>query len=285
MVCDELRQTIDSIHSTNWWHEIQKHCKALVERVSRLKRCHRLQNSRDPSIPLCHENVARYWDIPLLSNVTLDEYKIFGMSLGLHGQTLWYLQREIQIYPLPRNLLEYQLTCMGWDENVTKRIAYLKSRRYICMHCLFNHKNTLQCKLRLDTLTQGLICSSCLKNDLICVNLLGRILRFHKTNFLLCPCCLSIQQYTGDEQYWIRGFQCRHKEIQKQEPVTKNKILCSVCSDMAVLNPIERVDHLTGAMKQFYYCQRHSPRNETLQNCVNVRQLILANSQTKRSFI
>ena len=284
MVCDELRQTIESNSHSTWWTGIQSQCHNLVERVSRLKRCHRIQQNREPSLLLCNENVSQYWDIPLLTNITLDECKIFGMTLSLHGPTLWYLQREIQIHPLPRNLLECQLACLGEGENATKRIAFLKSRRYICMNCLLNHKNNIQCKLRLDTLTHELICTSCLKNNLLCVNLLGRILRLKKINFILCPCCLSIQQYTGDEQYWVPGSKCKHKEPAK-ENVLKTKILCSICSDPALLTPVERVDHLTGVMNQFYYCQRHSPRRETLQNCVNVRQMIMANSTTKRGFL
>jgi len=284
MVCDELRQNIDNKNHHLWWMDIQNQCKQMVERVSRLKRCHRIQHVRNPSLSLCNENVERYWDIPLLHNLSLDEYKIFGMTLSVHGPTLCHIQREIQIHPLPSNLLEYQLACLGANDSITKRLAFLKSRRYICMNCLLNHKNAMQCKLRLDTLTHELVCTTCLKNNLICVNLLGRIMRFKKMNFLLCPCCLSIQQYTSGEQFWVPGTNCKHKEIIR-EPISKNKTLCSVCSDPALQNPVDRVDHITGIMNHFYYCQRHFPRPETLQHCVNVRQMIYANSKTKRSFL
>jgi hypothetical protein len=46
-----------------------------------------------------------------------------------------------------------------------------------------------------------------------------------------------------------------------------------------------RVDHLTGEMQEFHYCQRHAPRSETARMCVNARQMAsFAGRQKKRDY-
>ena len=161
--------------------------------------------------------------------------------------------------------------------------------RYICMCCSLSQKIHQAPRLRLDTLEQRLICASCMKGDLIQVDLLGRVLRFRNQHFFLCPICVSIQQYTGQgEQPWCPSSKnpfcredgvvpelCPHmpaRVLEAQVPARK-RVCCFICSEPALLHPIDRVDHLTGRMRRFYYCQRHMPRAEVLINCVNARQL------------
>jgi hypothetical protein len=62
----------------------------------------------------------------------------------------------------------------------------------------------------------------------------------------------------------------------------KKKIGCFICAEPAILHAIDRVDHLTGKMQQFYYCPRHMPRAEVLINCVNARQLAAFNPVWRR---
>lgn len=165
------------------------------------------------------------------------------------------------------------------------------------MHCSLSQKTHQAPRLRLDTLQQTLVCASCMRGNLIQVDLLGRILRFRQQHFYLCPICVSVQQYKGQgEQPWSppsREPVCRDGVVQQMCPHmparaveaqmhAKRKVTCFICTEPALLHPIDRVDHLTGKMQQFHYCQRHMPRAEVLIHCVNARQLAKFNPVWRR---
>lgn len=163
------------------------------------------------------------------------------------------------------------------------------------MCCTLSHKTHQQPRLRLDTIAQSLVCATCMRGKLIQIDLLGRVLRFRQQHFYLCPICVSIQQYKGQgEQPWrpLDGDAslasdrpggpsnfpvCTHQPVRGGGAGTfgngKRKMECYICSEPALAHTIDRIDHLSGKMQQFYYCQRHMPRAEVLLNCVNARQL------------
>lgn len=149
------------------------------------------------------------------------------------------------------------------------------------MHCMLAHKTQPTPRLRLDTLQQVLVCATCMRPDLMQINLLGRVMRFRQQHFYLCPVCVSIQQYHGrDEQPWLStppagGAPCTCPHVQGTTipAASRRKRACFICSETAVGHVIERVDHLTGVIHSFHYCQRHTPRPEVLYKCVNARQL------------
>lgn len=152
------------------------------------------------------------------------------------------------------------------------------------MHCMLAHKSEPIAKLRLDTLTLKLTCATCLHKDLICVDLVGRVMRFRKQHYYLCPSCVSIQEYKGDssEQIWPHesldgpAGPCVHNPHHRQPTAghARRRLPCVVCSESASGHTVERVEHLTGRMRLFHYCQRHAPRYEMALKCVNVSQLI-----------
>ena len=155
--------------------------------------------------------------------------------------------------------------------------------RYICMHCMLTSKTHHTHRLRLDTLDQNLVCAACMKSDLMQINLLGRVLRFKQHHFYLCPVCISIQQYMGrDEQPWLScprpeaggvPWTCPHMPGTLPAASSRKRRLCFICTEAAVGPSIERVDHLTGVMHSFLFCQRHTPRVDILLRCVNARQM------------
>lgn len=146
--------------------------------------------------------------------------------------------------------------------------------RYLCMRCCLTHKTHTNPRLRLDTLNQCLICAQCMHADLVKINLLGRVLRFRQQHFYFCPICTSIQQYQGQgEQPWVASSKCIHQPPTSNAQLLRKKNCCFICSEPALPHTIERVDHLSGKIVPFYYCQRHMPRPEALITCVNARQL------------
>jgi hypothetical protein len=149
------------------------------------------------------------------------------------------------------------------------------------MHCMLSYKSEPVAKLRLDTLALKLTCATCLHKDLIRVNMVGRVTRFRKQHFYLCPSCVSIQEYKGDptEQIWpteaLDGSisTCSHRPAPRQSATSRRRQPCAICSEPASGHTVERVDHLTGEMRLFHYCQRHAPRYDAVAKCVNARQL------------
>ena len=305
---DDLRQTIDEQSQsldTPSWEMIQGTCSAMVERVSRLKRMHANpppKNLPPPSALIPTPDPLTYWDAPqLLGNPTSDEFRLLGLSLGLHGSILMQIQQNIQVWTLPHNLYKMQcdrLKTLCCDDN---RSAYLRTRRSIvahilvfflfrhvtpvhnnrsiCTNCMLVLKTTPHTRLRLDTLSHNLVCATCVHGGLVSVNLLGRILRFRKQFFYFCPSCMQIQQYNGGgEQPWLadwhgeRESKCIHTTGEDVHP-TRHKHKCFICSESAMAHVVERVDHMTGEMVTFHYCQRHMPHTEALIKCINARRM------------
>jgi hypothetical protein len=278
-LCDELRQWLDG---EDWqWADIQRECAARVERVARLKRCHH----HHPAPPTHHQEVhlhqpgKEYWDAPALSGATGDEFRLLALELGLHGPTLQHIQQEIRVTPLPRNLRRIQLQRLLADGPAGARAAYLQSRWHICTRCVCTQRHVVPpaggTRLRLDTLTQRLVCASCLTPDIISISLLGRVMRFRNTHYYVCPVCVTVQAYRGDEaeQPWPDGGVCGHAGASRPPTSKAQRVRCLLCSEHTLAHTARRVDQLTGEMHEFHYCQRHAPRPDAARKCVNARQM------------
>lgn len=143
------------------------------------------------------------------------------------------------------------------------------------MHCMLAPKSEPVAELRLDTLSLELTCATCMHKDLLRVSMVGRVMRFRKQHFFLCPSCVSVQEYKGGaaEQIWGTEDPCAHRPPPRQSASGRRRQPCTICSEPASGHTIERVDHLTGEMRLFHYCQRHAPRYDAAAKCVNARQL------------
>ena len=284
-LCDELRQCLDTEEDGSgcWgWARIRAECAARVERVARLKRCHpptpdhhhHPANAGSPAAGFC----AAAWEAPALPDGSPDEFRLLGLALGVPGGALQQVQQEVRITPLPGNLRRIQLERLTATGPAGARTAYLQSRRYICARCMASPRGLPAgaARLRLDTLTQRLVCATCLAPDPVCVSLLGRSMLLHRTHYYLCPACTTVQAYRGDaeEQPWVDGGTCGHQpRPAASHAQRKRRDLCGVCSEPALANATRRVDQLTGEMHEFHYCQRHAPRPEAARLCVNARQM------------
>lgn len=149
--------------------------------------------------------------------------------------------------------------------------TYTRTRHFVCQNCCLQIKTNLPPKLRLDTIQQTLICSVCSNTDVLSIDLVGRVLTHKQLSYLLCPNCLQIQQYKGSSEMraWYKDG-CQHTT---GKGTLRSRPLCMACSEPANQHRIERVDHLTGEIRVFSFCQRHMPRADELARCLNARQL------------
>lgn len=176
------------------------------------------------------------------------------------------------MYQLPANLRDMQLAALARASVGRACATFLKTRHQICMRCVLAGKSPQPLRLRLDTLRQTLICSTCMGGELVSIDMVGRILRHKRQHLVLCPSCVRVQVYSGQEQLWAEGFECAHHVPSRELPAVRCKGTCAVCSEPAQ-HTVERVDHLVGRMRQFRFCQRHVPRPDALAKCVNARQM------------
>jgi hypothetical protein len=286
-LCDELRQGLDDDGA--WpWDRIRAECAARVERVARLKRCHPPPPDPSPGGQASSGSHSyEAWSAPALHGGNADEFRLLGLALGVPGAALQHVQQEVRVAPLPGNLRRIQLERLGAAGPAGARTAYLQSRWYICAQCMAGPRGIPAggTRLRLDTLTQRLVCATCLAPDPVCVDLIGRVMLLHRTHYYLCPACASVQAYRGDaaEQPWVDGGTCGHQP-RPAAPARKRKDQCLVCSELALAHTASRVDQLTGEMHEFHYCQRHAPRPEAARLCVNARQMGALGTRPKCSY-
>ncbi len=181
-----------------------------------------------------------------------------------------------QAFPLPDNLRQLQVTALAQACTRGARQTFLRTRHFLCQHCALQHKSCLPPKLRLDTIRQTLICSVCSGTDVLSIDMVGRVLRHKRQSFVLCPGCVRVRPYRGGGELraWFLGG-CQHNEPSRpsKQPPVRARAVCPACSEPANQHRIERVDHLTGEMRQFSFCQRHTPRHDELARCLNARQL------------
>lgn len=287
-LCDELRQCLDE---TWGWDHIRAECAARVERVARLKRCHPPPPAEAPPQPCQSAGFcAAAWAAPALHDGTPDEFRLLGLALGVPGGALQQVQQEVRVTPLPGNLRRIQLERLAAAGPAGARTAYLQSRRYLCARCMASPRGLPAggARLRLDTLTQRLVCKACLAPDPVCVSLLGRTMLLRRAHYYLCPVCATVQPYRGDaeEQPWVVGGTCGHQpRAPPGHAQRKRRDLCGVCSELALAHAVRRVDQLTGEMHEFHYCQRHTPRPEAVRLCVNARQLGALGTQMPRGHL
>lgn len=276
-MCDELRLSLDEPGGADW-QEVQDACATALERVSRLKKSNAATQPRPPpteSTVVRHSgSLAAYWSAPcLLGSASLDEFRLLGRELGLNGSLIHHIQHEMQVFPLPQNLRRLQLEALARTRVGASGSAYLRTRHFVCTHCALMHKSVAPPRLRLDTLRQRLVCSCCSGTDLLSIDMVGRVLRHRRKSFVFCPACSSIQPYQGEETaalFWTKDG-CAHQPPSKAG--CRQREACSACSEAAGPNPVERVDHLSGRIQRFFFCQRHMPRHDELASCVNARQI------------
>ena len=308
--CDAFRQEV-LITGEEGWDALEAYCVPIVDRHTRACKSKSLSIINAPtkskqevvfqSVKLCQVSIQHLPLLPIIApySIHLDDatHKIMGSEmrfLGLGSPSLKYeqavaLQRAIHIKPLPANLLQIQIRALSGRVRKCERSAISGSVLYACLQCIMGGQQALnrkgkpfptrgQCKLDLDK--ADLICSVCHNQSILSISALGRIISLKNHQFYLAPCCCTVQPYLarGDEFQEIQvdsshstHSTCHHKP---SRPASKNtKRRCELCSNVALIEPHEAVDHLTGERHSTYLCQRHTPHADALRHVVNWRQL------------
>jgi len=114
-----------------------------------------------------------------------------------------HIHSRCKVYPLPCNLTAMQCSTLLKRFSADHFQMDNMMKVHICLKCC-NKLNgfTVSSKLRLCMQTNELRCASCgLKNSIVSVNMLGKILVIQGTSYILCPCCGMFKRwnYTGNE--------------------------------------------------------------------------------------
>lgn len=274
-LCDELRQTLDDTEPPSW-PAVAKACASVNERIARLKKANSVLQPRNElsipkTLPSCID-IGPYWAVPRLRG-PLHECRLLARGLRLDEAILQHLHSTIRVHSLPDNLRKLQEEAIR-SSRATSHEKYIRTRHFMCMKCSLLHRAERQLKLRLDTLHQELVCSSCSQPSLVCVNMVGKILSHHTSSLFLCPRCITVQTYTElDTTVWSAS-DCHHTQSRaRPQPGGRDRPVCAVCSETTSCAPVERVNHQTGLWAKFSFCSRHLPRHELLADAFNARQL------------
>jgi hypothetical protein len=286
---------------------VDRHTRACKSR-SLLLACKPRQQELFQAVKLCRASVHHLPTLPIITPyaIHLDDptHKIMGSEMQFLGlldrlgdtmneskpfkyEQAVALQRAIHIKPLPQNLTDIQIAALSVHMRKCERSAISGSVLYACMQCIMGGQQAInrkgkvfptrgQCKLDFDT--DSLICSVCHGHSIISISAVGRIISLKNNQFYLAPCCCTVQPYTakGDEFQssltdTASTTNCHHRPYRTASKNTKRR--CELCANIALVQPHEAVDHLTGEPHTTYLCQRHTPHEDALQHVVNWRML------------
>jgi hypothetical protein len=268
LICDEFR--VMDVHVT--WDDLEKEAASKIHKCSRTRRLNKSDFLvTETKRAAC--NVRDFLECPvLMHSLNMNEYKLLSHGFRIPVDVLKNGHSLIQVHVLPKNIKEIQISKLQ-DKYKCVKLQYMNSRLHLCVHCTY-HKNNLHHKFRLNIHKEKLICSECMRDDVISVDVLGRSMVVHGNTYILCPICCTVHVYQGDGNSWISSCKSYIKQ-EKQE-----KIKCDVCGDCSVNanggfqgNTYERINQLTGAMETIGFCFKHQPNDYAVNNCVNIHQM------------
>lgn len=274
LMCDEFRQHIEENRIYDW-KTINALAASYVEKITRLKRRHKVQRGDSHHSALGSREIRECMEMPVFGGLDPLEYKLASYTLGIAPEVLSNAQHLLVVRPLPANLGAIQcrglLQCFQSNPGTTARQLYMQTRMHVCLSCM-SQKSSMGKVFRLDTLTQELICASCFSNQTISVDLLGRSVQSKSHTYYVCPGCLSVQTYQGNEAMWS-SRKCLHLQKDKIDNKRLPKIVCCACDEYATQVKWERVNFLTGKLELIQCCQKHSPSWEESKYCTNTQQI------------
>jgi hypothetical protein len=209
------------------------------------------------------------------------------------------LHSLVRTAPLPRNISELQRQALLDVSQRCERRAALQRAKHVCLLC---ERRGRRSAARLSSRTFRVVCQTCRDNDrsIATVDLLGRVVWSQNKQFILAPCCGTIQEYRGtgqDLRPWPcphgrarlgpfvtlpccgkvidrdddRGPRCPVCQAPRAEPGKKARPLCATCGAAALSRGHEVLDHLRGRMQLVHLCQRHTPPEAWLRRARNRR--------------
>jgi hypothetical protein len=106
--------------------------------------------------------------------------------------------------------------------------------------------------------------------------MVGRIITVQGRQLVLAPCCATVQEYAGTGRDLLPG-PCSHASAAGAHPshqggARKPRVTCAVCDSQALPRGHETLDHTASRMSTVHLCHRHTPPEEWLRRCANLRQ-------------
>ena len=299
--CDTFRQEV-LLTGMEDWAAMEEHCAQVVERSRRTKTAKMISrpcppHSRKKRPPIAPEVISYIIQLPRITPYDVHHAQGMHMASELrllakqgsdadHFSQAAEVQRTIQVWPLPANVLKIQIKALSARMRQCERSALSCPVMYACVQCIMcgsekinhtrkndrNQKRAFpargQCKLQVEP--HALLCTHCNNSTVVEVNALGRIVSLKGHQFYFAPCCCSVQPYAahGDE---FTSVHCRHAAPDRA-PSRHLKRRCELCQNVAQ-QALSAVDHLTGESHTVHLCLRHAPHPDALKFVANWQQL------------
>lgn len=275
---DEFRTSLSTVLGMQ---DLDRVAKEIMDRSARVKR--KVQHPRAPPVRssslMPHIETALATPVVELGSTTDYEVLLATCRLPMFAREVQGLHQAFKVGVLPNNIREVQVKALqNWQQD--SRILWARAHIIVCARCIIVKDSVSKCMdLRTDTVYGNLVCSSCSGLNILHINMVGRCLNINGCNYALCPHCCSVHPVLhGSKFSWMS--KCGGVEVFPQPKCKKKKMVlkkghaCSACSDVTTTaQPVERIDHLTGEVITFYFCQRHVPGPRVLQNHLNARML------------
>ena len=196
-----------------------------------------------------------------------------------------------------------------------QRQARVRRTKHVCLLC---ERAGRRGKPRLCSRTFRVVCQACddSASSIPAIDMLGRIVTVQGRQLILAPCCATVQEYAGTgtdlairqeyagtgtdlairQEYAGTGSSstsgmdehetCIHSAQapphQNSQGGRKARVTCSVCDSQALPRAHEVLDHLAARMTSVHLCHRHTPPEEWIRRCANLRQFELACREWER---
>jgi hypothetical protein len=147
--------------------------------------------------------------------------------------------------------------------------------------CLLCERRGRKGKPRLCSRTFRIVCQACKDSaaSIPPIDMLGRVVVILSKQYILAPCCATVQEYVGTGRDLVPG-KCMHSHAFRREGgevcvSAKPRRTCEVCDCQALSRGHDIVDHLAARMTTVFLCYRHTPSDEWIRRCANRRQFEL----------
>lgn len=227
----------------------------------------------------------------------------YAILAGRHEEDpeLSVLHNLLRTAPLPSNIFELQHQALRRTAQRCERRAALQRTKHLCLLC---ERRGRRGAARLSSRTFRVVCQTCRDNEssIVTVDMLGRVLWSQGRQYVLAPCCGTVQEYRGTGQD-LCAWPCPHGRVEPESfvrvpccgslidrddlrgptcPVCRApralpggkrpRALCATCGAAALSRAHETLDHLRGRLQLVHLCQRHTPPEDLLRRTCNRRQ-------------
>jgi hypothetical protein len=173
------------------------------------------------------------------------------------------------------------------------RCAYLAQMRRTMLLCLFCERAKAKKNMCICNRTERAICKEHGSGCVVEINMLGKIVRVHGTQYIFTMCCGTIQEYAADgselmhsnydeanaDEDFSHRRCCSHvRQAQQHHPPKSHPKIrpeCDYCHGTALQMKHVVLDMATADLTSVCLCQKHTPPAEWTRNCVTRRQFDL----------